>query len=70
MWEGRLNGREGDMHGNVRHGGEYVWQGRGHAWWVCMAGVEACMAGGVHGGEAAIEAGGTHPTGMHSCLSS
>ena len=49
VWEGRLNGREGDMHGNVRHGGEYVWQGRGHAWWVCMAGVEACMAGGLCG---------------------
>ena len=39
----------------------------------------ACMAGGMHGrghmwqegvhaGEMATEVGGTHPTGMHSCL--
>ena len=28
----------------------------------------ACRAGGVHKGETAIEAGGTHPTGTHSCL--
>ena len=42
-----------------------------------MAG--ACMAGGIHGrgpcvgggsmaGETATAAGGTHPTGIHSCL--
>ena len=37
--------------------------GRGHAWWgLCMAG-GACVAG-----ETATAAGGTHPTGMHSCL--
>ena len=30
--------------------------GRGHSW-----------QGGVHAGETATEAGGTHPTGMHSC---
>ena len=32
--------------------------GRGHEWW----GWGACMAG-----ETATAAGGTHPTGMHSC---
>ena len=43
---------------------------RGHAWQgVCMDG-----EGGVHGwracmtGEMATAVGGTHPTGMHSCL--
>ena len=46
----------------VRH----AWQGR-HVWWGDMHGREhawkgACMAGGT-----AIAAGGTHPTGMHSC---
>ena len=44
----------------------------------CMAGgcawQGACMVGGVHGrgvcvaGEMATAADGTHPTGMHSCL--
>ena len=42
-----------------------VWQ-RG----TCMAGGHvwqgACMAGGVRAGETATEAGGMHPTGMHS----
>ena len=54
------------------HGWGHVWQG------TCMAG--ACVAGehawqgGVRGQgacvarEKAISAGGTHPTGMHSCL--
>ena len=41
--------------------GEHVWQGsmygRGHVW------RGACMAG-----KTAIAAGGTHPTGMHSCF--
>ena len=51
--------------------------GRGCAWWLghvgacmgegaCMVG-GACVAGGVHAGETATDAGGTHPTGMHSC---
>ena len=31
--------------------------GGGHVW----------RGGGVHAGETATEAGGTHPTGMHSC---
>ena len=35
------------------HGG--VWMAGGH------------VAGGVHAGETASEAGGTYPTGMHSC---
>ena len=50
------------------HGGWHAWQRRG-----------ACVAGGMHGkghmwqegvhaGEMATEVGGTHPTGMHSCL--
>ena len=44
----------------------YVW-GRG----TCMAGSVcsrgACIAGGMCAGETATEAGGMHPTGMHSC---
>ena len=52
----------GGVHGGERH----VWQGGMHAggclWQgVCVAG-GACMAG-----ETATAAGGTHPTGMHSC---
>ena len=46
----------------------------GHAWQgMCMAGGHAWR--GVHGrgasvaGETATTAGGTHPTGMHFCLS-
>ena len=53
----------------------------GHAWLrgTCMVGAcmawGACMAGGMHGMDAALAvtttygqwAGGTHPTGMHSC---
>ena len=34
-----------------------VQRGGGHVW----------RGGGVHAGETATEAGGTHPTGMHSC---
>ena len=37
---------------------------RGHVWQGCTWG-GACVAG-----ETATEAGGTHPTGMHSCLTS
>ena len=33
---------------------------------VCVVG--AYMAVGMHAGETVTEAGGTHPTGMHSCL--
>ena len=53
-----------------------TWQGarmaRVHAWQgACMAGSGcsrgACIAGGMCAGETATEAGGMHPTGMHSC---
>ena len=33
----------------------------------CPRGGGVCMARGVHAGEMAIEAGATHPTGIHSC---
>ena len=49
-------------------------RGRGHAWQrTCVAGVGAMHGGGVHGrggcvtGETTTAAGGTPPTGMHSC---
>ena len=52
--------------------GEHAWQGgmcgRGHAWvGVCMCGRGCAWQEGVHGREGTA-AGGTHPTGMHSCL--
>ena len=47
--------------GGMYGGGEHVWQGgiygRGHMWW-----------GAYVAGKTAIAAGGTHPTGMHSCF--
>ena len=46
--------------GGVRGGGMH---GRSGA--VCGRG--ACVAGGCVAGETATPAGGTHPTGMHSC---
>ena len=44
----------------------------GHAWQgVCRAdGGGASMVGGCMAGESVTAAGGTHPTGMHSCLKS
>ena len=33
-----------------------------------MGGMDACMGGSVWAGELTTEAGGTHPTGMHFCL--
>ena len=30
--------------------------------------VGVCVEGGMHAGETATEAGGTHPTGMYSCF--
>ena len=55
-------------------GGEGVCMaGWGHVWWgsmcgrgACMAG--ACVAGACVAGKTAIAAGGSHPTGMHSCF--
>ena len=56
------------------HGGGACMAG-GCAWWGC-AWLGACMVGGMHGGGACVtctataygqSAGGTHPTGMHSC---
>ena len=66
MAKGRMPG-EGGVHGK----GGHAWWGAcvagGHVWWgVCMA--EECVAGGMIAEEMATEAGGTHPTGMHSCL--
>ena len=52
----------GDMYGGGSVHGEGACMG------VCMVGV--CVEGGMHAGETATEAGGTHPTGMHSCLMS
>ena len=62
------------------YGRGYVWQVRGvcdggHVWpWRKDAWQGACMGehvwwgGGVHAGQTVTEVGGTHPTGMHSCL--
>ena len=59
----------GHMHGRVYVcGREHTWQGaclapgHVHGRGACMAGGCACMTG-----ETATVAGGTHPTGMHSC---
>ena len=47
---------------------------RGWGWGVvCMAGGHVwrdgpCVGGDMYGGETVTEAGGTHPTGMHSCV--
>ena len=57
-------------------GGMHVWQGGMCDRRVCLAGgvsQGAYVAGGINGGgvratgETATAAGGTHPTGMHSC---
>ena len=54
-WQLGVHGKGGGMHGREACVAEgYVWQG---AWWQ-----------GMHAGETVIEAGGTHPTGMHSCF--
>ena len=52
---------QGDVHGRRSvHGRGCAWQG------TCVAG-GGMRGGGVWAGEMATEAGGTHPTGMHSC---
>ena len=57
-WQGGVCGRGCACGGGVY--GRVGMCGRGGA---CVAGEGACMAG-----ERATAAGGTHPTGMHSCL--
>ena len=54
------------------HGGGACMQGgvcgRGHAWQeACVAGGHAWQGWACVAGKTAIAAGGTHPTGMHSC---
>ena len=44
----------------------YMAGGGMHGWGVCVTG--ACLVGGCMAGEMATAAGGTHTTGMHSCL--
>ena len=82
MWQGvciagGMCGRRGGMHGREGvHGRGHAWQGSMHdRGWVCMAGGHAwwgvhgrgvCMVGGPLTCSQCV--GGTHPTGMHSCL--
>ena len=58
---GGVHGRGACMAGRHSWQGEHVWQGACPAGGACMEG-RTCVAG-----EMAIAAGGTHPTGMHSC---
>ena len=59
--------------------GVCVWPEGMHGWGCALRGacmVGTCMTGGMRGrgvcvaGETATAAGGTHPTGMHSCCGS
>ena len=54
--------RRGVQGGEDMHGGE-------HAWWEHGRGAHMVGAWqeGMHLGDTATEAGGMHPTGMHSC---
>ena len=60
-----------DRRGLVWHGacvaGE-VCVARGHMWQGGMHGRGDVWQGGLRAGETTTEAGGTHPTRMHSCL--
>ena len=70
-WQGSMHGRKCMWQGGT-HGGGHAWQG-----WVCVAGgasmVGVCIMGGhawqgaCMARETTTVAGGTHPTGMHSC---
>ena len=51
------------MRGKGRHARQGVVHGGGHVWWGGMRDKGSCMAG-----ETATAAGGTHPSGMHSCF--
>ena len=53
----------GVMHKEGVHGRGHVWQGACMDWGMCGGG-----RGAVCAGEMATETGGTHPTGMHSCI--
>ena len=60
---------EGCMAGKCAWQWRYVWKGggmhgRGHVWQQEMHGRGKCM----HARETTTEAGGTHPTGIHSSL--
>ena len=59
----------GGVHGGEGHAWQGVCMGRGHVWWgTCMA--EACMSCMPPTLRDTVGqcTGGTHPTGMHSCL--
>ena len=67
----------GGMHGGGVRGRGHAWKGawkggvhgRGHVWQEGMCGRgDMCGKGACMAGKTAIAAGGTHPTGMHSCL--
>ena len=74
--KGGMHG-EGGMHGRGHawwrgmHGRGDAWW-RGHVWWSgSMCGIGGCVwqrGGACVAGETATVAGGTHPTGMHSCV--
>ena len=73
VWWGVCMAWEACVVGGVH--GRGVWHGGGHAWWgACVVG--ACVVvgdGGMHAPLADTmgygqRVGGTHPTGMHSCL--
>ena len=69
---GGMSGRGVGVDGWGCMAGGHTWQG--HMWWEGMCGRECAWQGGVWqreacvAGEMATAAGGTHPTGMHSCL--
>ena len=65
-WQGDMHGKGVHDRGCMRCGGGACMPGGmcdgGHVWHGGMHGRGACVAGKT------IAAGGTHPTGMHSCL--
>ena len=71
QWGGGMRGRGCAWQGAYMAGGASVaggMQGRGCAWQgVCVAGGTFMAGGACLTGEMATAAGGTHPTGMHSC---
>ena len=83
-WQGGVRGRGVCVAGGAGVHGRGACMAGGHVWWGGVRGrggvhgrggmQGACMAGGVRGmhtpprDTAGQCAGGTHPTGMHSCL--